>query len=108
MTDPRTVNIEIGDKEWEGVYSNFVIITHSPSEFVLDFARMLPGAHKAKVFSRIVMTPQHAKALMGTLEANLKRFEAEHGEIKLAPGDPARGPIGFQPHTPPAGPSKED
>jgi hypothetical protein len=95
--EPRTVNIEIGDKEWEGVYSNFVIITHSASEFVLDFARMLPGAQKAKVFSRIVMTPQHAKALMGTLEQNLKRYEADHGEIKLVPGDPSRGPIGFQP-----------
>ena len=98
--EQRTVNIEIGDKEWEGVYSNFVIITHSPSEFVLDFARMLPGANKAKVFSRIVMTPQHAKALMGTLEQNIKRFEADHGDIKLVPNDPARGPIGFQPQHP--------
>lgn len=92
----RTVNIEIGDKEWEGVYSNFVIITHSTSEFVLDFARMLPGAQKAKVFSRIIMTPQHAKALLATLEQNVKRFEAEHGEIKLVPNDLSRGPIGFQ------------
>lgn len=92
----RTVNIEIGDKEWEGVYSNFVIITHSTSEFVLDFARMLPGAQKAKVFSRIIMTPQHAKALLVTLEQNVKRFEAEHGEIKLTPNDLSRGPIGFQ------------
>lgn len=99
-SDQRTVNIEIGDKEWEGVYSNFVIITHSPSEFVLDFARMLPGAHKAKVFSRIVTTPQHAKALLGTLEQNIKRYEADHGEIKLAPGDLSRGPIGFQPQPP--------
>lgn len=93
---PRTVNIEIGDKEWEGVYSNFVIITHSTSEFVLDFARMLPGAQKAKVFSRIIMTPQHAKALLATLEQNVKRFEGEHGEIKLTPNDLTRGPIGFQ------------
>lgn len=92
----RTVNIEIGDKEWEGVYSNFVIITHSTSEFVLDFARMLPGAQKAKVFSRIIMTPQHAKALLATLEQNVKRFESEHGEIKLVPNDLSRGPIGFQ------------
>jgi Protein of unknown function (DUF3467) len=92
----RTVNIEIGDKEWEGVYSNFVIITHSTSEFVLDFARMLPGAQKAKVFSRIIMTPQHAKALLATLEQNVKRFEGEHGEIKLVPNDLSRGPIGFQ------------
>jgi hypothetical protein len=93
----RTVNIEIGDKEWEGIYSNFVIITNSPSEFVLDFARMLPGAQKAKVFSRIVMTPQHAKALLATLETNVKRFESEHGEIKLSAGELTRGPIGFQP-----------
>ena len=95
----RTVNIEIGDKEWEGVYSNFVIITHSTSEFVLDFARMLPGAQKAKVFSRIIMTPQHAKALLATLEQNVKRFETEHGEIKLTANDLSRGPIGLQ--TPP-------
>lgn len=99
--DQRTVNIEIGDKEWEGVYSNFVIITHSASEFVLDFARMLPGAPKAKVFSRILMTPQNAKALLATLETNIKRFESEHGEIKVLPGDPSRGPIGFQPQQPP-------
>jgi hypothetical protein len=92
----RTVNIEIGDKEWEGIYSNFVIITHSNSEFVLDFARMLPGAPKAKVFSRIVMTPPHAKALLSTLEQNVKRFEGEHGEIKLTASDLGRGQIGFQ------------
>jgi hypothetical protein len=94
--EQRTVNIEIGDKEWEGIYSNFVIITHSNSEFVLDFARMLPGAQKAKVFSRILMTPQHAKALMGTLDNNIKKYEGEHGEIKLIPNDPSKGPIGFQ------------
>lgn len=102
--DNRTVNIEIGDREWEGIYSNFVIITHSNSEFVLDFARMLPGAQKAKVFSRILMTPQHAKALLNTLENNIKKFEGEHGEIKVSPTDPSRGPIGFQ--TPP--PAKPD
>jgi len=100
-SEQRTVNIEIGDKEWEGIYSNFVIITHSNSEFVLDFARMLPGANKAKVFSRILMTPQHAKALLGTLEGNIRKFEGEHGEIKLSPHDPARGPIGFQPQAEP-------
>ena len=94
--EQRTVNIEIGDKEWEGVYSNFVIITHSGSEFVLDFARMLPGAPKAKVFSRILTTPQHAKSLLVTLENNIKKFESEHGQIKIAPNDPSKGPIGFQ------------
>jgi len=99
--EQRTVNIEIGDREWEGIYANFVIITHSNSEFVLDFARMLPGANKAKVFSRILTTPQHAKALLATLEQNIRKFENENGEIKINPNDPSRGPIGFAPPSPP-------
>ena len=103
----RTLNIEIGEKEWEGVYSNFVIITHSASEFVLDFARVLPGAPKAKVFSRLLMTPQHAKALLGTLENNIQKYENEHGKIKLAPNDPAKGSIGFQTSPPHAEPKKD-
>ncbi len=101
MNPEQRINIEIGDKEWEGIYSNFVIITHSNSEFVLDFARMLPGAPKTKVFSRILMTPQHSKALLGTLQANIKKFESEHGEIKLISNDPSKGPIGFQGANPP-------
>jgi len=96
MNMDRTVNIEIGDKEWEGVYSNFVIVTHSNSEFIIDFARMLPGAKKAKVFSRILMTPQSAKALLSTLQNNVAKFETEHGKIPLMPTDPTKAPIGFQ------------
>ncbi len=96
MKHDRTVNIEISDKEWEGIYSNFVIITHSHSEFILDFARMLPGAKKAKVFSRIIMTPSHAKALFTTLENNIQKFEGEHGKIPLAHEEPGKGSIGFQ------------
>ena len=104
--DQRSVNIEIGDQEWEGVYSYFVIITHSNCEFILDFARMLPGAPMAKVFSRLLMTPQHAKARLGTLENTIQKFEKEHGAIKLAPNDPGRGPIGFQTSSPPIEPEK--
>lgn len=100
MEPQRTMNIEIGDKEWEGVYSNFAIITHSSSEFIVDFARILPGAKKAKVFSRIVMTPQHAKALQATLEANISKFEKEFGPIPTVKQDPAKGPIGFQTNLP--------
>ncbi|UCG51561.1 MAG: DUF3467 domain-containing protein [Candidatus Latescibacterota bacterium] len=96
MNPNRAVNIEIGDKEWEGIYSNFVIVTHSNAEFILDFARMLPGVKKAKVFSRILMTPQSAKALLSTLENNVAKFEKEHGKIPLVPTDPSRAPIGFQ------------
>ena len=96
MNQERTVNVELGEKEWEGVYSNFVIITHSNAEFIVDFARMLPGAKRAKVFSRILMTPQSAKALLNTLEQNISKFEKEHGKIPLAPVDPNKQAIGFQ------------
>ena len=96
MNMDRTVNIEIGDKEWEGIYSNFVIVTHSNSEFIIDFARMLPGAKKAKVFSRILMTPQSAKALLNTLQNNVAKYETEHGKIPQIPTDPNKASIGFQ------------
>ena len=58
------------------------IINHSNTEFVLDFISMMPGVPKAKVKSRIVLTPQHAKRLLGALHENIKRFEHQHGEIK--------------------------
>ena len=96
MNKERTVNVELGEKEWEGVYSNFVIITHSNAEFIADFARMLPGAPKAKVFARILMTPQSARALLNTLEQNISKYEKEHGKIPLAPTDPNKQAIGFQ------------
>ena len=92
--EQRTVNIEIGDKEWEGVYSNFVIITHSTSEFVIDFARITPGVQKARVLSRIIMTPQHARMMERALADNLKKFESQFGEIKLH-GEQNKGQIGF-------------
>ncbi len=77
------VQIEIGEKESEGVYSNFVLIAHSPSEFIIDFARILPGLPKAKVFARIVMTPQHAQLLHNALADNIKKYEDRFGKIKL-------------------------
>ncbi len=96
MDNQQTVNVEIGEKEWEGVYSNFVIVTHSNAEFIIDFARMLPGVKKAKVFSRIVMTPQSAKALLTTLETNIAKYEKDHGKIPVAPVDLNKPQIGFQ------------
>ena len=91
------IQVDLGEKEAEGIYANLAIISHSPSEFILDFARLLPGLPKSKVFARIVMTPQNAKALMRTLEANVERYESTHGEIKLQgnPGQAGSG-IGFQ------------
>lgn len=77
------VQIEIGEKESEGIYSNFVLIAHSPSEFIIDFARILPGLPKAKVFSRIVMTPQHAALLHEALSENIRKYEARFGKINI-------------------------
>lgn len=92
--------IELPDDVAEGLYSNLMFITHSPSEFVLDFARALPGTRKGKIYSRIVMTPQHAKALSELLKRNVQTYEGKHGAIKL-PGRDADDPrIGFAPSAP--------
>ena len=79
----QQINIELDEKISSGEYANFVVVTHSPAEFVLDFTRILPGVPKAKVHSRIVMAPQHAKAFLGALNDNIQKFEAKNGEIKL-------------------------
>lgn len=77
----QQINIELGEKEAEGIYSNLAIITHSPAEFVIDFTRIVPGVPKARVLSRIITTPQHAKMLMKALKDNLDKFESRFGEI---------------------------
>jgi hypothetical protein len=76
------LNIELSEEIAEGIYSNLAIITHSPTEFVVDFIKVMPGVPKAKVKSRIVLTPQHAKRLMKALSDNVTRFEQMHGKIK--------------------------
>lgn len=81
------INIELSDEMAEGTYSNLAIITHSPSEFVIDFIKMMPGVPKAKVKSRIILTPQHAKRLLKALKDNVSRYESSHGEIKDPEGD---------------------
>lgn len=76
------LNIELSDEVAEGTYSNLAIINHSSSEFVLDFVKIMPGVPKAKVKSRIVITPEHAKRLMKALADNVQKFEQQHGVIK--------------------------
>jgi len=76
------INIQLDENTAEGIYSNLAIINHSASEFVLDFVCIMPGVPKAKVKSRIVLTPQHAKRLVKALAENVHRFEVAHGEIK--------------------------
>jgi len=80
--DKSKLNIEIDEKTAEGIYSNLAIISHSNSEFVLDFIKIMPGMPKAKVKSRVLMTPQHAKRLQKALTENIKKFESNNGEIQ--------------------------
>jgi uncharacterized protein (DUF1778 family) len=76
------INIELDEKTSEGIYSNLAIINHSASEFVVDFVTLMPGVPKAKVKSRVILTPQHAKRFLKALSENIHRFESQHGEIK--------------------------
>ena len=82
---PTQMAIEI-PANLEAVYSNFALITHSPSEMVVDFARLLPNMPKARIYARIVMTPMNAKLLLRALSENLSRYEAQYGEIIVPTG----------------------
>ena len=85
------INIELKEDVAQGTYSNLAIITHSSSEFVLDFVRVMPGIPKAEVKSRVILTPEHAKRLLHALKDNVKKYEGVHGEIKNI--DPGQGPV---------------
>ncbi len=89
------LNIELDEVTAEGIYSNLAIINHSVSEFIVDFIKIMPGTPKAKVKSRIILTPQHAKRLTKALADNVKRFETAHGKIKDYEQPPI--PINFGP-----------
>lgn len=75
------LNIELTEDVAEGTYSNLAIITHSNTEFVLDFIRVMPGVPKAKVKSRIILTPEHAKRLLLALDDNINKYETANGKI---------------------------
>lgn len=95
----QQLQIELGEKEAEGIYSNMAVITHSPAEFVIDFTRIVPGVQKAKVQARIITTPQHAKMLMNALKENIDKFENRFGEIKLPGGGKQNPSFGFAPNS---------
>jgi hypothetical protein len=76
------MNIELNEDVASGIYSNFAVISHSPTEFIFDFIQVMPGVPKARVRSRIIMTPQHAKRLMKALKENMTRFESAHGNVE--------------------------
>lgn len=76
------INIELPEEIAEGIYSNLAMIAHSNSEFVIDFIRLMPGVPKARVKSRVIITPEHAKRLLAALKDNIEKYEASFGPIK--------------------------
>jgi hypothetical protein len=88
------INIELSEEIAEGIYSNLAMIAHSNSEFVIDFIRLMPGVPKAKVKSRIVITPEHAKRLLSALKDNIEKYEASFGAIKRT-DDMPKFPMNF-------------
>lgn len=91
---PNQLNIELTEETAEGIYANLAMIAHSSSEFVIDFIRLMPGVTKAKVKSRIVITPEHAKRLLFALQENVTKYEANFGSIKQAE-EPPKFPMNF-------------
>jgi hypothetical protein len=94
MENQNQINIELSEEIAEGTYSNLAIITHSNSEFVVDFIRLMPGVPKAKVKARIVLTPEHAKRLLLALSDNINKYEDMNGEITVLDNMPAL-PLNF-------------
>ncbi|MCH5306238.1 MAG: DUF3467 domain-containing protein [Rikenella sp.] len=84
MTEQKVeLNIELNEKVAQGTYANLAVISHSTSEFVLDFIRMMPGMPKAQVKSRVILTPEHAKRLLLSLQENVARYETIVGKIEM-------------------------
>ena len=95
--DPKQkqLNIALDESVADGVYSNLAIINHSASEFIVDFVTVMPGAPKARVKSRVILTPEHAKRFQKALEDNINRFENAYGTIET--NDPPPIPLNFGP-----------
>lgn len=87
------VQIELKEEVAQGTYANLAIITHSSSEFVLDFIRMLPGMPKAGVQARVILVPEHAKRLLHALQENIDKYERVFGPIRV-PDDRPLPPLG--------------
>lgn len=82
------LQLELPQEVAQGEYANFAIISHSSSDFVIDFARVMPGMQKAPVKSRVILAPEHAKRLLGALQENIMRYEHEFGPIKIPNREP--------------------
>lgn len=92
----KKLEVELTKEEAGGTYSNLVMITHSSSEFILDFLSVMPGVQKAKVQKRMILTPEHAKRLANALNDNIKRYEDAYGEIKVKDKKDQQQPFNYR------------
>jgi hypothetical protein len=99
VPNQKTINLELPDA-LEAVYANLAVITHSPSEIIMDFARLLPNTPKGKVYARVIMTPMNAKLFLRALQTNLGKYEEQFGEIKTLDQGLEERSMGF-PHASP-------
>ncbi len=95
---PIQVKIEIDDETAQGAYSNLALLSHTDTEFVIDFVYIQPQAPKAKVRARILTSPAHTKRLLAALQDNIKRFEDKFGVIKMAEAGPEKSSSQYQGH----------
>ena len=98
---PQGLNLDLKPEVAKGSYSNLAIITHSHSEFIIDFATMLPGLRKPEIGNRIIMTPEHCKRLLNALQENIGRYENQFGTISLGGAAEQKGTFNlgdFQPN----------
>ncbi len=91
----QQITIDLSEEMAEGTYANLAIIAHSHAEFVIDFVRTMPNIPKAKVKSRIILTPSHAKRLLAALNDNIKKYESQYGKIDM--GQSGGGTMQFPP-----------
>ncbi|MBN1463454.1 MAG: DUF3467 domain-containing protein [Paludibacteraceae bacterium] len=89
------INIELDEQTAQGTYVNLAVITHSSSEFIIDYIRMMPGVPKAKVKSRVIQTPENAKRLFLALKENIAKYEAVYGKIKNVESSESNIPMTF-------------
>ncbi len=90
----QQINIELSEEMAEGVYANLAMIAHSNTEFVIDFIRLMPGVPKAKVKSRVILTPEHAQRLLTALQDNIAKYEDNFGSIRET-SEPMPFPMNF-------------
>lgn len=86
--EQQGLQLELPQDVAQGEYANFAIITHSSSDFIVDFARVMPGLPKAMVKSRVILAPEHAKRLLAALQENIMRYEKEFGPIRIPNQNP--------------------